>query len=125
MPDTRMREWMRLRRVLISFYNEPSFVPGRREPLEQRRKIDLAVAGDREHVAEHGVEKARVALLRPRELLLADVLAVHVHDALRVAPERAHRIAAREREVPGVEQQAHGGSRLHHAVDLFLAFDHR
>jgi hypothetical protein len=50
---------------------------------------------------------------------------MHVHDAPGVALERAHRVAAGKSEVPRVEQQAHRGRRIHHAVHLVLAFDHR
>src|ERR1700741_33707 len=97
---------MRFRRVLVRLDDEPPLVARTGQSFQYGSEIDRPVAGHGEYVAEHRIEKAHVALPRLHELGLANVLAVHVHDALRMALERAQRIAAGKGEVPRVEQQA-------------------
>ena len=61
-----------------------------------------------------------------RQHVLARVLAMDVHDAADVAPEKRDRIAAREDAMAAIVEQADGAAGMRHQpVDLGLGLDER
>ena len=96
-------------------------IVGLAQDAEQPPVIDAAVAGHREHAVDHRVEKALVAAARLGQHGRPDVLAVDVRDAFGVAASDVEHVPAGVREVPRVQEQAHGRVRhLHEPVDLGL-----
>src|ERR1700754_3241337 len=93
-------------RILLRFDDEPAAIAMALQPGDDAREIDRAVAGHRECAVQHRVEKTPVAVARELHDRRPYVLAVHVTDTRDMLVEHIERIAARERDMPGIEQQA-------------------
>ena len=132
MASSRVRQPRRAKRaggateVLFGLDHQPAGIAGAAQPAENRREIQMTVAGHGEDAVEHGIEEAGIGRPRPCRDRRPDVLAVNVAEPRAVPGDDGVRRAAGRIEMPGIEQKRHvRARRRHQPVDLVGRLDHR
>ena len=113
--------------ILLGLDDQPAAVAVAAQDVDQRAKVDGAVAGHGERAVDHRFEEAPVAVARhPRSRPAARPCNGRGTRARRASSSIATGIAAGERHVPAVEQQADVvAGVLHQPVDVGRRLDVR
>ncbi len=102
----RVDDGRRHRRILFRFDHQPAAIAAARHRLQHTAIVDHAVARHGEHAVEHRIQEARIFVTSALQHRPPHVLAMDVHDARGVTLCELRRIAARIRQMAGVEQRA-------------------
>ena len=92
-------------RVLLGLNQDPALVAVLDQEVVGLGKVDRAVAGNREHAGQEGVEERALRRARLLHLGRTHVLEVDVLDALDRAAQQAHDVAVAHVGVARVEEQ--------------------
>ena len=96
---------VRLCRILFRLYQQPAGIICFAEQLEHGRKVEVAIAGYRKRSFAYGGEEAHLLIMHVRKRLEANILEMHMPDAVDVLAQHLDGIRSGKEEMTGIIAQ--------------------